>query len=471
MTLTNHDLEEMVDWQNGSLSPEIFTNEEIYRRELEKVFGRTWLFLAHDSLIPKPGDFFTTYMGADPVIVARQRDGSVKAMLNSCRHRGMMVCRAEEGNMKQFTCPYHGWVYNLAGELTSAPYEEEVYHGKLDKSKWGLRSIRVEEYKGLYFGNFDDDAPPLVDYLGDFTYYMDTWLDASDGGMEFLPGIIKWRVPGNWKIIAEQSGGDAYHAAVTHASSLGLLMAYDPALENEYGHLVGSRQGHGFAFFSEMAGGKAAGMGPEVTEWLDNRVRKMEEKHGRGRPIGGNFTIFPNFGGLPNLSNEPTTSARTIFRVWHPKGPNEFEAWEFVAVDKSMPQELKDELITRVSFAEGAAGVVEMDDGENWAYVRDILENGYQARKISWNMQMGMGTEVWEHDEYPGHIQNQGFGELPARAIYRRWLEFMTSEEWPVVQSDPRVPEFVERAKERAKASPTVIRDRATWVPETSADA
>lgn len=467
MTLSNHDLEQMVDWQNGSLSPQIYSEEEIYRLELDRVFGRTWLFLAHDSQLAKPGDFFTTYMGADPVIVSRHRDGSIRAMLNSCRHRGMMVCRAESGNMKQFTCPYHGWVYNLAGELVNAPFEQDVYHGKLNKEEWGLRSIRVETYKGLVFGNFDDDAPSLIDYLGDFTYYMDTWLDASEGGLELLPGIIKWRVPGNWKIPAEQMAGDAYHAAVTHASSLGLLMAYDPALENEYGHLVGSRQGHGMSFFSQMAGGKAAGMNDEVTEWLDDRVKLVEEKHGRDRPIGGNFTIFPNVGGLPNTSTEPTTSARTILRVWHPKGPHDFEVWEFFLVDKSMPQELKDELASRVSFAEGAAGVVEMDDGENWAYVRDILANGHQTRRVRWNMQMGVGTEIDKHEEYPGRIQDQGFGELPARNLYRRWLEFMTSEEWPVVEGDDRVPEFIERARRRAQESPTILRDRASWVPET----
>src|SRR5437763_1753370 len=101
-------LESLVDWEHGQISPRIFCEQEIYDQEMERLFGRTWLFLAHDTMIPKPGDFFNTFMGADPVIVVRQKDGSVKAFLNACRHRGMKVCRADQGTTKAFTCTYHG---------------------------------------------------------------------------------------------------------------------------------------------------------------------------------------------------------------------------------------------------------------------------------------------------------------------------------------------------------------------------
>ena len=80
------------------------------------MFGRSWLFLAHDSQLPKAGSFVQTYMGEDPVMVVRQRDGSVKAFLNQCGHRGMRICRSDVGEAKTFTCTYHGWAYDLGGQ-------------------------------------------------------------------------------------------------------------------------------------------------------------------------------------------------------------------------------------------------------------------------------------------------------------------------------------------------------------------
>src|SRR5690348_8854024 len=110
-------LHSLVNWERGMIGPEIFVSDEIYKLEQERIFGRSWLFLAHDSMIPNPHDFFATYMGGDPVLVVRQPDGSVKAFLNVCRHRGMRVCRAEEGNTRSFMCTYHGWTYDSAGKL------------------------------------------------------------------------------------------------------------------------------------------------------------------------------------------------------------------------------------------------------------------------------------------------------------------------------------------------------------------
>ncbi len=118
------------------------------------------------SQIPKPGDFFSTYMGTDPILVVRQKDKSVKALLNFCRRRGMRVCRADLGNAKAFTCTYYGWAYDTSGKLVNVPNEQDAHHGEIDKSKWGLGEVpRVENYKGFLFGCFDESVPPLEDYL------------------------------------------------------------------------------------------------------------------------------------------------------------------------------------------------------------------------------------------------------------------------------------------------------------------
>jgi phenylpropionate dioxygenase-like ring-hydroxylating dioxygenase large terminal subunit len=152
----------LVDIIAGQISREIFVNEEIYRQELERLFARVWLFVGHQSQIPKPGDYFVSGMGEESVILCRDRAGKVRVFLNSCRHRGMKVCRYDEGNTPVFTCPYHGWSYGTDGKLVGVPYFKEAYHGQLDKSQWGLIEVpQLCLYKGTVWASWDPSAPAL----------------------------------------------------------------------------------------------------------------------------------------------------------------------------------------------------------------------------------------------------------------------------------------------------------------------
>ncbi len=127
----------LCDMDSGVLSPRIYIDEDIYRLELERIFGRAWVLLCPQQQIPKPGDFFNTYVGADRVIVVRQKDGSIKGLLNQCRHRGNELARPDSGNAKMFTCSYHGWSYDTAGNLRNVPHEDIVFPNGFDKSAWG----------------------------------------------------------------------------------------------------------------------------------------------------------------------------------------------------------------------------------------------------------------------------------------------------------------------------------------------
>ena len=282
------DVTKLVDYENGLLDPRIYTDPDLYEAELEHVFGRCWLFLAHDSMIPKAGDFIQTYMAEDPVLVVRQADGSVKAFLNQCRHRGMRICRADLGSTKTFTCSYHGWAYDIAGRLINVPHEADGYHSEIDKAEWGpIQVAQVASYKGLIFGTWDPTAPSLEDYLGDFKWYLDSFWDRWPGGTQVIGGVHKWVISCNWKFAAEQFASDMYHAEISHASAIMALAPQRQVSVEEQaerrmqgGRQVSSPNGHGMGFFTTENFDQD---GPLARDWVLSNREMLEERLGESR--------------------------------------------------------------------------------------------------------------------------------------------------------------------------------------------
>src|SRR5262249_35833144 len=184
------------------------------------IFARCWLYLGHESQIPNRGDFITTYMGEDGIILCRDSHGRLRGLLNSCRHRGNRVCRADQGRAASFVCPYHGWGYNTDGKLVGVPGYEEVYHEELDRERWGLVQVpQIDTYKGLIFGTFDPEAPPLQEYLGDIRWGLDILLDQRAGGTEIVGGVFKWRINCNWKFARDNFIGGPHHGQLSPHSA------------------------------------------------------------------------------------------------------------------------------------------------------------------------------------------------------------------------------------------------------------
>jgi phenylpropionate dioxygenase-like ring-hydroxylating dioxygenase large terminal subunit len=178
----------IIDPTTGKLDRRIFSDQAVYDDEMEKIFGRSWLMIGHETLVPEPDDFFHTYMGEDPVILTRDGHGRLHALLNMCRHRGNRVVRCDDGNAKRFLCTYHGWTYRNEGTLEYVPGESEAYYGALDKPSLGLIKARIETYAGIVFATWDKDAPSLEAYLGDARWYLDANGTAGSDGGDYLIG-------------------------------------------------------------------------------------------------------------------------------------------------------------------------------------------------------------------------------------------------------------------------------------------
>jgi nitrite reductase/ring-hydroxylating ferredoxin subunit len=244
-------LRDLVDFDRHEVSLRVLSDPEIHRLELRRIFARTWLFVATASEIPEPGDFVLRRMGEDAVIVTRRVDGEISILLNVCAHRGMEVCWADKGNQGTFKCPYHGWVFDNEGNLLAAPFEREMY-GDWDKSGYGLRTAAVAVRHGLIFGNFDPNAIPFDEYLGDFA----STFDKVCGGVGWEPGVgglSRTLVDANWKITADNWSGDTYHGYTLHRSAmeLGLGPPLDPAALDQL--KVGFPRGHAVVAFDMAA--------------------------------------------------------------------------------------------------------------------------------------------------------------------------------------------------------------------------
>jgi len=324
----------LVDAEHGLISRRIFIEPEIYEAELRQIFARCWLFLCHDSQIPKPGDFSTTYMGEDPILVVRDGTGNVRAFLNVCRHRGNRLCRADEGNAASFICAYHGWTFANDGRLTGVPNLREAYHGDLDRESLGLIPVaQIGSYKGLWFATFDPGAPTLREYLGEMAWYIDTFIDRCEGGVEVI-ATHKWIMPCNWKFPAENFGGDAYHVQWNHLSAVKIGLSRGVTANTHSTQRMAS-PGNGHALICVGPDDVGDPPMPEIEAYEKQIAAAVRQRLGPRanliNPIVG--TVFPNFSLLRGTSR--------TFRVWQPRGPEKTEVRSFVFADKTSPPEVK----------------------------------------------------------------------------------------------------------------------------------
>lgn len=207
-----------------SVSRSIFTDEELFDRELKQIFEGGWVYLAHESQLPAPDDYLSTSIGRKSILLTRTPDGSIKAFLNACPHRGTALTRSERGNKRVLVCPYHGWSFNTDGRnVYIKDRDTGAYSESFEQDSHDLRALpRVEQYRGFVFGSLNPNVPALREHLGPAATFIDLLADQSPDGLEVIGGSTAYRFRGNWKMQLE-NGVDGYHFTTVHQNYVRVL--------------------------------------------------------------------------------------------------------------------------------------------------------------------------------------------------------------------------------------------------------
>lgn len=234
----------------------IYTDPDIFDLDCTRVFAGGWTYVAHESEIPSPGDYKAVRVGTRPVIVSRDGDGTVHALLNRCTHRGAVLTLESRGCSKRFTCPYHGWTFASDGRCVAVPFPRN--HPVEDRSTFDLGRLEIGIYRGFVFATLAAEPQPLLDWLGHGRPYLDAIIDRHPGGeLVVLPTALQLEYAGNWKL-AWDNAADGLHATFAHRSYnvLGATTDVDTVLARDPGStpMVAKALGNGHMVVDQRPG-------------------------------------------------------------------------------------------------------------------------------------------------------------------------------------------------------------------------
>ncbi|MSQ70366.1 MAG: hypothetical protein EXR27_03610 [Betaproteobacteria bacterium] len=351
-----------------------YTSAAILDQELQRIFERSWLFVAHESELAKTGDFRTTDLAGQPVIAIKGDDGAIRVFFNSCRHRAAIVEVERQGCRDHFQCAYHHWEYDTRGRLAVAP-RPEGFGPDFDKAQHGLSPIpRVEIFHGLVFGSFAPDAPALTEYLGSAAPYLKE-IATYEGGAQFAVGSYEYTYEGNWKLLYENTLDD-YHAEYLHAG----VYRNTPGFRYGGDYMKQRREAAGSDDAPPVAEAKTAAAAEEasrscaklglhsVLEWQDP-PDKMQLQKTRTHRV--NIAIFPAFLGVyhPVLD-------MTGLRIIKPDGPDRTRVLTYCLAPAAMDKAGQDAVAERFNAAWGPGGRIMMDD----LRVLKLVQQGLKAK-------------------------------------------------------------------------------------------
>jgi len=391
----------------------LYRDPSIFAVEMDRIFGNTWVWVAHTSELPEAGSFKTTFVGLEPVIVVRDRDGEIHVLLNRCRHRASSVCEPKRGKAGAFVCPYHAWSYNLDGTLRAVP-RDGPYAADFNKADYPLISLRVEQYAGMIFATFKPDIETLAEFLGPARRWIDLFMKQGAGFDVKVAGEHTFRFRGNWKIQLENTT-DSYHFPVVHKS---FLTSLDDQTEAQFdilkqgGWVEDLGNGHSVMVMMPNLVDLEEDLDAPVPERFEALADELALHHAPAdvkrivRAVGGtgfNVNLFPN-----------AACSMAFFRILRPISVEETEI-NHIALGMNGGPEAGNRARLRIhEYFQGPMGFGSPDDAEGW----ERVQRGAAAGDDLWIM-LNRGRD--------GVAGGDVTDETGMRAAYRMWKRMMTA--------------------------------------------
>lgn len=383
------------DHQTGDyrLHRSAFTDEALFELEMKHIFEGNWIYLAHESQIPHNNDYYTTHIGRQPVVIARNRQGQLNAFINACSHRGATLCRHKRGNKATYTCPFHGWTFNNSGKLLKVKDPEGAgYPDCFNKEgSHDLKKVaRFESYRGFLFGSLNDDVLPLTEFLGEAARIIDMIVDQSTDGLEVLRGSSTYTFEGNWKLQAE-NGADGYHVSAVHwnyAATTNQRKAAN-AGDNIRAMDAGKwgQQGGGFYAFKH-------GHLLLWTKWANPEDRPNFSRRAEYAARSGEATADWMIQHSRNLCLYPNVYLMDQFgsqiRLLRPISVNKTEVTIYCIAPRGESDEARARRIRQYEDFFNVSGMATPDDLEEFR----ACQEGYAGRALEWN-DMSRGARHW----------------------------------------------------------------------------
>jgi phenylpropionate dioxygenase-like ring-hydroxylating dioxygenase large terminal subunit len=414
----------------GRVHRRVYADPEVFELEMERIFGRAWLFVGHTSQVPNAGDYITTELGRQPVIMCRHDDGSVQVLLNRCAHRGAKVVNERKGHARRLVCCYHGWAYDTDGALVTVPVPEGC--GKdFDKAALGLaRAARVGVYRGFVFASLSPNGASFEDHIGPMKGNIDDLVDrAPDGALALDAGMHRYVYNGNWKLQIENVL-DSYHVPFGHASTVNKKGVQFSRREGDQkgatvieadkkqtagswkdrkSYIVGN--GHGWTSNTALDDGKRS------SPAFDEYKRVLAEKVGAERarriltPRLHNSLIYPNVSIM---------GLNIHVRVIKPLAVDRTEVTIYPIRLLGAPAAMNFGNIRLLNVTHSAASFVQTDDLES--FVR--TQEGLRSLQTDWvDISRGLGDE--EPDRELNATRGLATHEMVVRAQYKAWVGYM----------------------------------------------